>query len=247
MLFRSKKECPEVVYGRSLPWMPKDTKEEDLNRKQAEIYKYQLDKQKHFIHEAPIDANFWRDPVVRAALSSGARVVHGPERMWRLIANSGRRLASRKIRTNWLVSDPVLAARLFSVVDVEKTLEEDIEINLPRVAGRTPDVRILPRMMELVLRSARGSILRHGAISAVELSAAGPVADEPVLLDNPDSDQYWDDVNGGYLDPELTRQARKLEMDWVMKEKVYSYCKLDDAKGQKPITLRWWARTKATY
>ena len=24
-----------------------------------------------------------------------------------------------------------------------------------------------------------------------------------------------------------------------MKEKVYSYCKLDDAKGQKPITLRW--------
>ena len=106
-----KKECPEVVYGRSLPWMPKDAKEEDLNRKQAEIYKYQLDKQKHFIHEAPIDANFWRDPVVRAALYFDARVVRGPSRIWRLAASSGRRLASREIRTNWLVSDPALAAK----------------------------------------------------------------------------------------------------------------------------------------
>ena len=74
-----------------------------------------------------------------------------------------------------------------------------------------------------ILRTIKARILQARTVSALELSVAGPTAEMPEVWCNKDYEEYWDDVNGGFLDPQLTRAARQLEMDWVLKEKVYSY------------------------
>ena len=61
------------------------------------------------------------------------------------------------------------------------------------------------------------------------------------LWNQPDSKEYWDDVNGGFLNPHLVQEARLLELDWIKKEKVYDYRPRAEAekKGIKPIPLIW--------
>ena len=48
-------------------------------------------------------------------------------------------------------------------------------------------------------------------------------------------------MNGGFLDPRLTKKARRLELHWVQKEGVYSYTKRTEVeeKGAKIIPLLW--------
>ena len=62
-------------------------------------------------------------------------------------------------------------------------------------------------------------------ISAVELQSGGPTAELPELWNQPDPKEYWDDVNGGFLDPRLVREARLLELDWIKKDRVPSFTK----------------------
>ena len=133
------------------------------------------------------------------------------------------------------------------------TSEPDLADELSRGAGRLSErvvkfrdegsIRLAqvypPSFVEMVLRAVRRSVLGGGSVSAVELAAAGPVADKADVIHDSEYEEYWDDVNGGFLDPRLTREARRLELDWVMKEKVYSCCRPEDAKDQRPIAMRW--------
>ena len=68
-----------------------------------------------------------------------------------------------------------------------------------------------------------------------------PTAGTPEVWQDPNYVQYYDDVNGGLLPTEATVKARKLEMDWVLKEKLYEYVPRGEAekKGIKPIPLLW--------
>ena len=76
-----------------------------------------------------------------------------------------------------------------------------------------------------------------------ELSAqtSGPSPHQVEIHEDPVWKIYIDDVNGGVLDTKLTEEARKLEMDWLLKEKVYqkvlkSICAKE---GISPIPLKW--------
>ena len=54
--------------------------------------------------------------------------------------------------------------------------------------------------------------------------------------------QYWDDVNGGWLEPEFVQKARKEELDWVKKQGVYTVVDENTCwkeTGKAPITLKW--------
>ena len=63
-------------------------------------------------------------------------------------------------------------------------------------------------------------MLYEGCLSAVDLVSSGPNPIEPPV-DNTPWEQYWDDVNGGWLKPELCKQARKEELEWVHRQGVY--------------------------
>ena len=72
-----------------------------------------------------------------------------------------------------------------------------------------------PWALKVWLEASRRALIGTGALSLSELSLAGPVAEEPEAILEQENAQYWDDVNGGYLDPDLTRQARNLELEWI--------------------------------
>ena len=98
-----------------------------------------------------------------------------------------------------------------------------------------------PNLVTAVLKVIKRNVLDQQVISAVELQSGGPTAELPELWNQPDCKEYWDDVNGGFLDPRLVREARLLELDWIKKERVYDYRSRTEAekKGIKPIPLIW--------
>ena len=98
-----------------------------------------------------------------------------------------------------------------------------------------------PSLVTSVLKVIKRKVLDQRVISAVELESDGPTAELPELWNRPDYKEYWDDVNGGFLNPRLVREARLLELDWIKKEQVYEYRSRAEAekKGIKPIPLIW--------
>ena len=98
-----------------------------------------------------------------------------------------------------------------------------------------------PRRVASVLRNIKRKVIDQRVVSAVELESGGPTAELPELWNQPNYKEYWDDVNGGFLDPQLVREARLLELDWIKKKKVYDYRTRAEVekKGIKPILLIW--------
>ena len=85
---------------------------------------------------------------------------------------------------------------------------------------------------------------------AVYAFDAGPVPEEDEYWDtdayegftDEAKQEFWDDVNGGWLEAGKVRQARKEEMDWMSARQVFtivsdSECKR--SKQSKPLTWRW--------
>ena len=80
-----------------------------------------------------------------------------------------------------------------------------------------------PNLVTALLKVIKRNVLDQQVISAVELQSGGPTAQLPELWNQPDYKEHWDDVNAGFLDPRLVREARLLEVDWIKKERVFDY------------------------
>ena len=55
-------------------------------------------------------------------------------------------------------------------------------------------------------------------------------------------ESYWDDANGGYLNPKLVRQARQEEINEIHNYKVYEKRPIKEClevAGKKPMAIRW--------
>ena len=60
---------------------------------------------------------------------------------------------------------------------------------------------------------------------------------------------YWDDVRGGWLDPELAREGRKKEIQHVIKYGVFEIVprqRMYDAGKTRPLDTRWSDTNKGT-
>ena len=68
------------------------------------------------------------------------------------------------------------------------------------VNGRAAAAQVyLPALVRAILHAMRKHMIKDYDLSAMESMLSGPV---PVAaLPNVDLDGYWDDVNGGWLDP----------------------------------------------
>ena len=71
---------------------------------------------------------------------------------------------------------------------------------------------------------------------------AGPVPDEDDRLQYKKQEEllgeYWDDVNGGWLDKAKVEKARKEELDWILKQQVFEKIPLTQVDG-RILTLKW--------
>ncbi len=111
------------------------------------------------------------------------------------------------------------------------------------------------KLVLAILRAFRRQLKADARWEAMHSFDAGPVPEEHEQdwwrQQEETHGMYWDDVNGDWLDPEEVRKARKIELDWMVKEKVWDKVPKDEATG-KILTMRWidtrgrWSISKQT-
>eukprot|EP00971_Amphidinium_carterae_P234169 4646322-Amphidinium_carterae.1 len=116
--------------------------------------------------------------------------------------------------------------------------EPEAKRHQPDVAGVEGDYEVPDEDWEFTLpgtatqeaaRAARGQKLEaHEAASAVEHEE--------------EEEEYVDDVYGTLLRPELVRDARQLELDWIKSREVYKRVHLKECferTKKRPISMKW--------
>ena len=74
-------------------------------------------------------------------------------------------------------------------------------------------------------------------MSSIDAYTAGPVAEEPVLTEE-FLEEFWDSVNGGYLDSRRVWAARSEEIAWVESSDLFDVFPRSGVTS-KPIPLKW--------
>ena len=77
-----------------------------------------------------------------------------------------------------------------------------------------------PELVEAIVGVLKAELEASGELHAGSLAYSGPVPEHP-HMEAGEWGHYWDDVNGGYLDPELVKGARAIERAWVKKQGIY--------------------------
>ena len=72
-----------------------------------------------------------------------------------------------------------------------------------------------PKLVAAILRGCRAQLAWTGEMNNFDY----PVPEDPVIPREPETaeelESYWDDANGGYLNPKLVRQARQEEINEI--------------------------------
>ena len=197
----------------------------------ARAYARQHHRGKIFLHEAPIRSITWKNRDI-SWITSFPEVfkIKGPICRWKVCKGDVNSVGYIRQAICWMTNDGRLAHMLAWI------REASFACGLDRSGAMFP-----PNLVTAVLKVIKRNVLDQQVISAVELQSGGPTAELPELWNQPDYMEYWDDVNGGFLDPRLVREARLLELGWIKKDRVFDYRSRTEAKkkGIKPIPLMW--------
>ncbi|CAK0867442.1 unnamed protein product, partial [Prorocentrum cordatum] len=157
-----------------------------------------------------------------------------------------------RTQTSFMTNLPELAAELRKQSvggkggGQPRAQETRVKVILEGGLVRRPHM-LTPVLTQCVLRAIRESMGADGEMSDLAAATAGPVPVGPGPFeagrDNlSDDERYWDDVNGGWLDPQMVREARRLEVEWLHKQDVYEKRTIEECRsvtGQPPIKLMW--------
>ena len=129
-------------------------------------------------------------------------------------------------QTGWITNSPILARILqgeCSNMTGERPWHRHVQLSPG--SGRAYLARVYPpKLVKAVLRGLKEQMEEDGVLSALEAKLSGPVPETPPMSDATDvylgTDQFWDDVNGGWLDPVKVRSARREEVEWIKKRGV---------------------------
>ena len=229
-----------------------DKRREKMDRAVAHLntacrfYRKQLQAGRFFLHEAPWSATSWKDPEVRELTERpDVYTVRGPMCRWAMVATDRRGLQGTgyvRKETGWMTNHPGLA----------QLLEGECTNNVPGkpwhrhihlIGGLArPAARYPPALVRAVLKTLKSHLVESGQLSALDAAVAGPIPEENFVTPE-DVEQYWDDVNGGFLPPDRVREARQIELDYLRKQEVYEKVPLEEClretNGKGPITTRW--------
>ena len=211
----------------------------------CKMYRKQYDSGRWFLHEAPWGAASWKDPQVQAILAlPGVYLVKGPMCRWEMKATDRRGLQGHgyvRKETGWLTNNERLASLLKGECTNQQGKDWHRHIHLiggiARQAAQYP-----PKLVRAVLKCLRQQLTESGELSSAEANVSGPVPEEPFIDPQQFEEWYWDDVNGGWLDSEKVKEARKLEMEYLKKQAVYEKRPMSEAlkvTGRRPIPVRW--------
>jgi len=200
----------------------------------VQAYARQLKKGKLFLHEAPKSASSWKEPDMKwLSAQPGVHRVDGPMCRWEMKQEDEEGEAYVRKETGWLTNCEELAQLLQGICTKKDAVgKAEWHRHIELIGGKARAAQVYPpKLVEGILRCIKKAILARGAVSALELKVAGPTAEMREVWEIEEYQEYWDDVNGGFLDPKLTNKARHVELDWVKKEGVYSYVKRTEVDG----------------
>ena len=177
-------------------------------------YRRQLDRCDHFLHEHPQSASSWRMDEIKE-LERDPRVfkVVGDMCVWRLAPKYGAKGEFIRKRTAWLTSSAELA-RVLS----QKCPGNHRHVELTGGGRTAAAARYPPKLVEAILKAIKVQLEKDDDQYVQHAFSAGPVAEQSFPADASwfaGGEQYWDDVNGGWLDPTKVKAARQEELDWM--------------------------------
>ena len=185
------------------------------------MYQKQLQNGNHFIHEDTYGT--------LGTISHGPGIqVDGPNCRVYDRGDDYVRLDSK-----WVTSSSALAAALEEFAKFPSARRRKT-----RLSGDLETLEIPTMLMKEVVKALRGDLGTEYLFSA----EAGPIPteDDRVFMKKQQEhfEEYWDDVNGGWLDTRQVELARKEELDWILKQNVFEKVRRDEAQG-KVLSLRW--------
>ena len=236
---------PPCVFKSAKPNEARDEICKSHLRVACEAYKNQIARGRYFFHEQPSSCNSWGDDDVKEVMAmDGVYVVKGPICRWDVEgcdAVSGSGSGYMRKECAWMTNMPQLADALGRLRN-EKKPGEEMRRRIHLIDGLAKfDRTHPPEMAHVVIEACQVAMQHDGVLSALDSYAAGPNPIQPLIDDTP-WEQYWDDVNGGWLKPELCRNARREELEWVHRQKVYERRPISECieqTGVPPISLMW--------
>ena len=201
---------------------------------------------RYFVHEHPKGAASWlEDCVGRLKEEPGCVYVEGPMCRWEMRLpdhlhdeSDGIREYVRK-ETGFITNSPhiaqTLSGRCSNFTGGAWHRHRHLVGGVAQYASRHP-----PKLVAAVLRALRMQLREDGAIGSVE-EVAGPVPDIPIDYEAilREGGGFWDDFNGGWLPTYQVLAARREDIEWVRKEKVYEIVPKEEAirQGVRPIDV----------
>ncbi|CAK0837809.1 unnamed protein product, partial [Prorocentrum cordatum] len=210
-----------------------------------EVYKDRHAKGRWFLHEHPWDAKSWDDEAVKEVVSlPGVYLVRGDMCAWGLgLKGDDGKVGPVKKSTGWLTNNERLAKVLTVCCPGGHRHAPLLGGGRARKAqAYTPSLR------RAILQGLKEELEIAGEINSFE--GVGPVPDEEAQYFKPDappgaaeSDKwYWDDVNGGWLDPAGVRAARQEELAWMKHREVFEPSDEETCRrltARAPLRTRW--------
>ena len=212
----------------------------------CQAYKSQIRRGRYFLHEHPWSASSWQDEYVKEVMNmDGVQVVKGPMCKWDMMQESSTEpgvIGHVRKECGWMTNLPELAAILEGTCS-NQTGEREWHNHVQLINGLAHFAQVHPpKLVAEVLKVVKRKKIQDGCLSSLESYSAGPAPLEP-LFDEPMSEvMYWDDVNGGWLDPEMVKIERQKEIDWLHANEVYQKVPIDECwrvTGKPPIKLLW--------
>ena len=119
--------------------------------------------------------------------------------------------------TGWPTNSAILADVLRGYCECVSESGIEPSRHIPLLDGRARQAQVYPvKLVDAVLSDLRLELRARGELSVLDMQVAGPSPYEPE-----EDIFYLDDVRGDFLDPSLVREARKEEIDWCRKRKVW--------------------------
>ena len=186
----------------------------------------QLELDRHFLHEHPKGSASWTMPeMVELINDKRTFLVEGPMCRWGMTGrdNQGQEGFVRK-NTRWLTSSQEIAEVLRGSCSNERGGEQHRRMQLIGGGHAAAADQYPVALVTAVIRGLQRQL--HEDAGSLHEFHAGPVPDEEELLtgelpeDDDDGVCYYDGVYGKKLGEEEVRQARALELDWILKQEV---------------------------
>ena len=219
----------------------------------CDIYGIQVARGDVFLHEHPWTATSWSVDVIEELLKTpGVEVRRGDQCAFGLVVPDARGDRLAKKPTGWMSNCPEILDEICITCTNDTGIGEYHQHSTFVGRDMRAAERYTPQLLQAILRGLKRYIQRRPDLTIGALDCGPHVDDEELGLRDfvgqwrdTVKDEFYDDLTGLPMDPDLVRAGRRVEMDFMAKlgdRGVWEYSTTDECyqeTGRKPLGVRW--------